>query len=54
MEHQIYSFETIGSKILNIFEEFPESITKPIWLGAVGVDGQNQFYHCVFLERFAS
>ena len=54
MEHQIYSFETIGSKILNIFEEFPESITKPIWLGAVGIDGQNQFYHCVFLERFAS
>lgn len=54
MEHQIYSFETMGSKILNIFEEFPESINKPIWLGAVGIDGQNQFYHCVFLERFAS
>ena len=53
-EHQIYSFETVGSKILNIFEEFPEEITKPIWLGAVGIDGQNQFYHCVFLERFAS
>jgi hypothetical protein len=52
-EHQIYSFETLGPKILNIFEEFPEEITKPIWLGAVGIDGQNHFYHCVFLERFA-
>jgi hypothetical protein len=53
-EHQIYSFETIGSKILNIFEEFSEDIKRPIWLGALGIDGQNRFYHCVFLERFAA
>jgi hypothetical protein len=53
-EHQIYSFETIGSKILNIFEEFPKEIAKPMWLGALGIDGQNRFYHCVFLERFAA
>ena len=51
--HSIYCFETIGDQTVNIFDDIPNPITKPVWLGGMGVDGSNQVYHCLFLDRYA-
>ena len=52
LDYTIYCFETIGNRTINYFDDIPSSITKEAWLGGVGVDGQDQVFHCVFFDRF--
>ena len=52
--HRIYCFEMLGQRTMNLFEDLPNQIITPAWFGGVGVDGQNQVYHCVFVDRYAS
>jgi hypothetical protein len=51
-DHSIYCFETVGNRSVNLFVDIPAGILKPTWLGGIGVDGQNQLYHCVFFDRY--
>ena len=50
--YEVYAHEFIGMQTMNIHLELPHSLSKPVWLGGIALDGVSQAHYWVAIDRF--
>ena len=50
--YEVYAHEFIGMQTMNIHLELPHSLSKPVWLGGIALDGASQAHYWVAIDRF--
>lgn len=50
--YEVYAHEFIGMQTMNIHLELPHSLSKPVWLGGIALDGASRAHYWVAIDRF--
>ena len=50
--YELYGHEFVGMQTMNVHLELPHSITKPVWLGGIALDGLSRAHYWVAIDRF--
>jgi hypothetical protein len=52
-EYAIYAHEFLGVQNMNLHQNLPTALERPYWMGGVALDGANNVYSWVALDRYS-
>ncbi len=51
-DYVIYAHEFLGVQNMNVHQNFPKSLERPYWMAGVALDGANNVYSWIALDRY--
>jgi hypothetical protein len=51
-DYLVHAHEFLGVQNMNVHQKFPRSLGRPYWMAGVALDGANNVYSWIALDRF--